>query len=149
MFLAKDTFKTVIASTPLISIDLVINNDKGEFLLGKRINKPAKGYWFVPGGRVYKNETLEQALTRVSKVELGACLELNCFNFQGVYQHFYQESVFESGISTHYVVLAYSATVSKVVLNTDQHEAYDWFSVDCILEKKDVNQYTKDYFRGR
>jgi colanic acid biosynthesis protein WcaH len=39
MFLDDTTFKTVIASTPLISIDLVIKNTKGEYLLGYRNNR--------------------------------------------------------------------------------------------------------------
>ena len=54
--LPLSTFKTVIASTPLISIDLVIKNNTGRILLGKRTNRPAQGFWFVPGGRVLKDE---------------------------------------------------------------------------------------------
>jgi colanic acid biosynthesis protein WcaH len=52
LFLDDTTFKTVIASTPLISIDLVVKNTKGEYLLGYRNNRPAQGFWFVPGGRI-------------------------------------------------------------------------------------------------
>ncbi len=47
-------FKTIVANTPLISIDLIIQNSQKKILLGKRINRPAQGYWFVPGGRVRK-----------------------------------------------------------------------------------------------
>jgi colanic acid biosynthesis protein WcaH len=50
MFLEKDLFSTVIKSTPLVSIDLVVKNNRGQTLLGQRLNKPAKGFWFVPGG---------------------------------------------------------------------------------------------------
>ena len=41
MFLDKDTFTTVIKSTPLVSIDLVVKNKHGQALLGQRLNKPA------------------------------------------------------------------------------------------------------------
>jgi len=51
MFLSQEDFATVVRSTPLISIDLVVENERGEFLLGQRTNRPAQGYWFVPGGR--------------------------------------------------------------------------------------------------
>lgn len=44
MFLDEDTFKTIITSTPLISIDLVIKNTGGEYLLGLRNNRPAQEY---------------------------------------------------------------------------------------------------------
>jgi colanic acid biosynthesis protein WcaH len=37
------TFKTVISSTPLISIDFVVKKSGGKVLLGKRTNRPAKG----------------------------------------------------------------------------------------------------------
>jgi len=39
------TFKTVIDSTPLVSIDILLKKDN-KILLGKRINKPAQGYFF-------------------------------------------------------------------------------------------------------
>lgn len=52
MFLSQEDFATVVRSTPLISIDLIVENERGEFLLGKRTNRPAQGFWFVPGGRV-------------------------------------------------------------------------------------------------
>lgn len=65
MWLSDETFKSVIQHTPLISIDLIVRNEQGEVLLGKRVNAPAKGYWFVPGGRVRKNETLDDAFVRL------------------------------------------------------------------------------------
>ena len=43
--LDDQTFKIVIKSTPLISIDLIVKKDN-KVLLGKRINKPAQGYFF-------------------------------------------------------------------------------------------------------
>ncbi|HFK1281856.1 TPA: GDP-mannose mannosyl hydrolase, partial [Escherichia coli] len=36
MMLDLETFKTVVASTPLISIDLVVKNNAGQVLLGFR-----------------------------------------------------------------------------------------------------------------
>lgn len=42
MFLDDNTFKNVIRNTPLISIDLIIQNEKGEYLVGKK-QPPRKG----------------------------------------------------------------------------------------------------------
>ncbi|MBJ6922853.1 GDP-mannose mannosyl hydrolase, partial [Vibrio cholerae] len=42
------TFKTVVASTPLVSMDLIVRNRYGQVLLGLRTNRPAQGFWFVP-----------------------------------------------------------------------------------------------------
>ena len=48
MFLRQEDFATVVRSTPLVSLDFIVENSRGEFLLGKRTNRPAQGYWFVP-----------------------------------------------------------------------------------------------------
>lgn len=53
-WLDATTFETVIVYTPLVSIDLLVKNRKGEYLFGLRKNRPAQGYWFVPGGRLQK-----------------------------------------------------------------------------------------------
>ena len=68
-FLDKDTFSTVIENAPLISIDLVVKNSEDKILLGQRVNKPAKNSWFVPGGRIYKDESIEQAFQRITKMK--------------------------------------------------------------------------------
>jgi len=43
--LDNQTFKTVINSTPLISIDLLVRKNN-KILLGKRVNKPAQFFFF-------------------------------------------------------------------------------------------------------
>ena len=64
MFLRQEDFATVVRSTPLVSLDFIVENSRGEFLLGKRTNRPAQGYWFVPGGRVAKDGTPTRPLVR-------------------------------------------------------------------------------------
>lgn len=70
--LDQATFLNIVRDTPLVSIDLIIRNDQGAILLGQRCNKPAQGYWFVPGGRVLKNESLAQAFQRLCHEELAS-----------------------------------------------------------------------------
>ncbi|VEA35909.1 glycosyl transferase in colanic acid biosynthesis [Salmonella enterica subsp. enterica] len=73
MFLRQEDFAAVVRTTPLISLDFIVENGQGEILLGQRLNRPAQGYWFVPGGRVCKDETLEAAFARLTQAEL-ACV---------------------------------------------------------------------------
>ena len=54
----------VIKHTPLVSIDLIVRNGKDQILVGLRTNEPAKGFWFVPGGRILKNERITEAFKR-------------------------------------------------------------------------------------
>src|SRR5690606_28466627 len=88
MLLSQEDIATVVRSTPLISIDLIVEHERGEFLLGKRTNRPAQGFWFVPGGRVQKDETLTDAFERLTLAELGLQLPMAAGQFYGVWQHF-------------------------------------------------------------
>lgn len=149
MNLPETAFKSIVASTPLISIDLIVRNTQGKILLGKRINRPAKGDWFVPGGRVLKDESLEIAFKRLLLAELGVDFLDVKSSFIGVYQHFYDDNFFDNKFSTHYVVLAY-----KVVLQNDlasipneQHSSYTWFSENDLLDNDGVHLHTKWYFQ--
>ena len=144
--LDDQTFKTVIVSTPLISIDLLVKKDN-KILLGKRINKPAQGYLFSIGGRVYKNESIQQATARIAKTELNIELKLTP-KFIGVYEHFYDDGIYKD-ISTHYINLAYEVDINNEMLNlpTEQHNEYQWLSIDELLKSKQVHKYVKDYFR--
>tara|TARA_B110000879_G_scaffold183288_1_gene241951 strand:+ start:194 stop:664 length:471 start_codon:yes stop_codon:yes gene_type:complete len=147
MFLDETTFKTVIASTPLISIDLVVKNTKGEYLLGYRNNRPAQGFWFVPGGRILKDETMDDAFIRLCKDELGVALMRQQAVFLGPFEHFYDDTVFGEDVTTHYVVLGYALTidVDLASLPQEQHNQYAWFTADNMLSREDVHPHSKWY----
>lgn len=153
-FLQTGRFLSIIEATPLVSIDLIINQGS-KVLLGKRNNRPAQGYWFVPGGRILKDETFETALHRLIEQELqsGNLLEDKAIQpkFYGAYQHFYDDAFAgDFGIRTHYVVLAHSLTLPEHIVISDhdnQHDAFAWWSIDSLLQSEAVHQYTKDYFK--
>ncbi|WP_299735589.1 GDP-mannose mannosyl hydrolase [uncultured Endozoicomonas sp.] len=146
--LELETFKKVVASTPLVSIDLIVRNNQEQVLLGLRNNRPAQGYWFVPGGRIQKDERLEDAFRRLVAVELGVDAEMADARFLGTYQHFYADNFSGEDFSTHYVVLGYELTLDINLndLPSDQHQDYRWFTVDELLVSEQVHQHTKDYF---
>ncbi len=144
--LNDQTFETVVDSAPLISIDIILK--KGDkVLLGKRVNKPAQGYFFSTGGIVKKNETIDSAMNRIAKNELNIKLK-STPQFIGIFEHFYEDSVFDN-VSTHYVNLAYEYKVDEIdYLPTEQHNEYQWFRVNELLESQQVHKYVKDYFRN-
>ena len=147
-FLDKDTFSTVIENATLISIDLVVKNCDDKILLGQRVNKPAKNSWFVPGGRIYKDESIEQAFQRITKDEIGKAYDILNAKFKGVYQHFYDDNVFNDNFSTHYIVLGFELVIKEELsLGTIQHDKYKWFTQEELLNNKDVYTYVKDYFK--
>ena len=147
MFLEKELFSSIIENTPLISIDLIIKDSEGKILLGQRINKPAKNSWFVPGGRIYKDEKIEDAFKRITKDEISKEFDISNSSFKGVYQHFYDDNVFNDNFSTHYIVLGFELVIKEELsLGTIQHEKYKWFTQDELLKSDEVYSYVKDYF---
>ncbi|MAF16641.1 MAG: GDP-mannose mannosyl hydrolase [Marinomonas sp.] len=144
--LSTEDFKFVVQTVPLFSIDLVVLNEKNQILVGKRKNAPAKGYWFVPGGRVYKGEALEDAFSRITSTELGVKLDYLSTVQLGLYDHLYRDSVFGDDISTHYINAPYLARLPKdVVLNLpmDQHQEYRWVSIHEMDQDESVHQFSK------
>ncbi len=152
MFLSKADFTQVIANTPLVSIDLVVKNPQGQFLLGWRKNRPAKNFWFVPGGRIQKNELLEDAFVRLTKGELGKRVTMSEARWKGLYEHFYDDFVFsdvtDEQVSTHYVVLAFEVTLDPddVDFSKKQHTDYRWVSADEIVSDEKVHKHSRWYF---
>jgi len=140
----------IIKATPLVSVDLIIRNPAKEVLLGKRVNRPAQGCWFVPGGKILKNETINHALKRVSKIEVGRDLSAPAPHLLGVYEHIYEDNFLNvAGINTHYVVLAFVITLQyEIKVKPDkQHAALQWWEVDKLLADPAVHQNTKAYFK--
>ena len=147
-FLEKDLFSSIIENAPLISIDLIIRNSEDKILLGKRLNKPALSSWFVPGGRIFKDESIEDAFKRTTKTEIGKAFDINDARFKGVYQHFYDDNVFNDKFSTHYIVLGFELIIKEdLSLDTVQHEKYKWFTQEELLKSEEVYKYVKDYFK--
>lgn len=147
--LTEDVFEVVIKSTPLVSIDIILKNTVGDVLLGKRNNRPAKGRWFVPGGRVLKDEPIDLAFKRLIENELGLKKEVSS-NFKGIYQHFYDNNFFGNTSTTHYVVLAYEVNFngSLLPLPEEQHSDYKWFTRGELLLNEQVHEHTKWYFQS-
>ena len=152
--LSADTFLSVVSATPLVAVDLVLVRGGCEMLLGLRNNRPAQGFWFVPGGRILKNEPIQAALARVAANELGLQLAVmpHTPTLMGAFEHFYPDcfagSAENVGVSTHYVVLGHLLQVPAnfALPGFDaQHAELRWWPLADALTSEVVHRFTKDY----
>ena len=122
MFLRQEDFATVVRSTPLVSLDFIVENSRGEFLLGKRTNRPAQGYWLR--------------------------LPITVGQFYGVWQHFYDDNFSGTDFTTHYVVLGFRFRVAEedLLLPDEQHDDYRWLTPDALLASDNVHANSRAYF---
>lgn len=145
----QDEFLNVIDKAPLVSIDIILKDETGRVLLGYRNNRPAQGFWFVPGGRIRKNETLEQAMSRISLTELGFEISIADTQLIGAFDHIYDDNFKgTSGVTTHYVALGHEFNLPKdqSITFDSQHEQIKWWSINDLLSSKIVQKNTKAYF---
>ncbi|WP_252514349.1 GDP-mannose mannosyl hydrolase [Escherichia coli] len=140
MFLRQEDFATVVRSTPLVS-RLYCREQSRRVSAWQRTNRPAQGYWFVPGGRVQKDETLEAAFVRLTMAELGLRLPITSGKFYGVWQHFYDDNFSGTDFTTHYVVLGFRFRVAEeeLLLPDEQHDDYRWLTPDALLASDNVH----------
>ncbi len=146
--LSREDFLEVVRNAPLVSIDLVVRDPRGRVLLGLRNNRPARGWWFVPGGVIRKDERLEQAFRRISQVELGSVQELAAARFLGPFEHLYEDNFAgEPGFGTHYVVLAFELGLpgDAGALPDQQHREYRWVTVDELGLDATIHPNTRAY----
>lgn len=149
--LTPERFAEAVRLSPLVSIDLIVRNPAGSVLLGLRTNAPAKDTWFVPGGRICKDERIAEAFNRITGDELGVVVDLAQARFKGAYEHLYDENFAGlPGFGTHYIVLAHELVLDCAIdeLPPDQHSRYRWFSITDLLTAADVHPNTKAYFEA-
>lgn len=151
LVLSKDDYYTSVKLRPIVSVDFIVRDDR-DILVGRRINSPAKDTFFTPGGVVYKNESINQAISRISETEFGIKLTKDEVNFFGVYEHNYKDNFRDNNFGTHYVVLTFifdiKSPLNKINIDMkDQHTAIKWLTPEQLLNHKEVHENVKVYAR--
>jgi len=147
--LSRKDLKTVVQFAHLTAIDILVSY-QNKILLGKRINNPAKGWLFVPGGIVQKHETYCDAFKRLSMKEFNIDLDYNRIKPNMISQHRYDNNFEDDTFGTVYNVVGvnYELTDDEYAhINIDdQHEMMIWLTKEELLEREDVHYYCKRYF---
>jgi ADP-ribose pyrophosphatase YjhB (NUDIX family) len=127
-------FKEIYSKVPRICVDLVVKNNKGQYLLTKRAIEPSKGMWHIPGGTVLYGEKLAETAKRVAQEELGVKIEVT--GQIGVTQIINPKVV----IAGHDVSVQLLVEIKSPIKLDNQASEYGYFNPvpeNTILEQKD------------
>ena len=68
--LTPEEYRNMMDKMPIPCIDLAMDFPEG-LLWIRRDNHPYRGYWAMPGGRIFKYETMDEAIDRIARKETG------------------------------------------------------------------------------
>jgi ADP-ribose pyrophosphatase YjhB (NUDIX family) len=71
MLIPEKQYREITQIIPIPCVDLLAVDQTGQILLLKRVNEPAKGRWWLPGGRIHFGETRKSAAVRKLFEECG------------------------------------------------------------------------------
>lgn len=110
-----------------VGVGALIFNDKGQFLMSLRGSKARneRGKWEIPGGKVDKGESLEEAVVREVKEELG--IEIKVEKLLTVSNHILADEN-QHWISPTYICSIVSGT--PTIQEPEKCEQIGWFSIE-------------------
>lgn len=144
-WIPNEDWETIVRNVPIVSVDLVVCSPDG-IVLGSRVNEPAKGEWFVPGGRVHKHERLTEAVHRLAREELNVD-GVTIRESLGAYEHLYDTTEVVNSDGKHYLANGFVVETDKRVDDMtidDQHGDVKAFESDAF---PDLHEYTSAYLR--
>ncbi len=121
----QNLYNEILSNIPIICVDGVLVNSLGEILFLKRDNEPEKGNWWFPGGRLLKNERMEDAIVRKVKEETN--LDVKVDGYLGVTETMFDTGPF--GIPVHTVNYTYRLSLMSNDVKIDSlHSDFIWTS---------------------
>ncbi len=127
-YIENDLYLKIVENMPIPCVDLlVIAEDK--FVLGKRVNEPGKGEWYPLGGRVYKKETLLDAVVRKMKEELGLTIKTSDATFLTTIESIFEgDTIDKDRHSINAVYVVRFPKIPECSFDKKQSTELKWFS---------------------
>ena len=106
----------------------------------RRSNHPAKGSYWFPGGRLFKDESIHEAISRKS-VEETSIVPLSS-SFLDIQETIFPPSSFHP-FSIHTINLCYlikwSGNPKDAVINDSQHFDLVWLPIIDVIAREDIH----------
>jgi len=125
-YIEQKLYNDILNNIPIACVDIAVIVD-GSILLVRRKDAPAKGEWWLPGGRIFKGETMKDAAKRKALEEVGLICHV------GPIVHT-AETIFPDGpygISVHSInscFFLYPHDNSHNICLDSHHEEYKWIT---------------------
>ncbi len=139
-FIPADLYSQILEHMPVPCVDFVLVQN-GKVLLTYRTEEPAKDRWWIQGGRMYKNERLQEAVFRLAEREIGT-RNIRIIKQFGAYEFFSKTAPFDvkSGIHDVAIVFLAEPLEANFTPRLDKtHKKFRW--IESI--EKDLDPYVK------
>lgn len=133
--LGNELFMFASTLMPVVNVDLLVTNARGEILLSWRDDPHCGCGWHVPGGCIRLNETFETRIQKTALAELGAEVEFDPVPI-GVYQIFsgkQRAGIADQRERAHFITLAFHCALPETYqidpghLQSETVGALRWF----------------------
>jgi len=121
------TLRLIKSRSPILAVDGIVS-DGEKILLVRRAIPPFLGYWTLPGGHVEYGETVEEAIKREMREELG--IEVKIKRLIGVYSDPKRDPRYHS-VAVNFLL----EPVSKDIRLNFEGSEFKFFSVKELPEK--------------
>ena len=144
-------YKKIMNFMPILCLDfLCIVKDKKEFqiLLAKRKNSPAKGFYYVLGGRHTKDKNIFLDIKSKIMQELNINIDCKKLFFTGIINERFEDSIFQEVKSTT-VSLSFASVFNKEEIKKfnikldSQNSNYKFFNFNEIADSKEIHPFCK------
>lgn len=127
-WIAEPLYREIVDRVPICTVDLALfNSDATQALVFRRRDPPFEKQWFTLGGRLRKNETLQECAIRLGREEAGLALSPEGLFFGGVFEEIHDRSRFP-GVAYHCVNICWGYLLerSPAIRLDRQHDEYAW-----------------------
>jgi colanic acid biosynthesis protein WcaH len=141
-FLPKDVYRVMVQDAVICCVDVLIvrrrrmsgGTTTKECLLVERSSEPAKGLWWLPGGRLLKGETFFAAAARKARDETGLS-NVRPVQVLGVWNTFFPTSHWDDDVSqgtqtVNPIILVEVDDIDAQVKLDATSENYRWIGLD-------------------
>lgn len=130
-----DTDDNTIEKQPKVSVLLIIENDKGQFVAQQRLKQPFYGFWGRPTGKIRWGETLAESAARELLEETGLTADLS---YAGLYHKMDYSKDTSAILEDKYFFVVYGKNPIGELVTDDEGHHNEWLSINELNAKDKV-----------